>query len=226
LHSTGNLFHVGLVLAGLFLLGRELLSDLGPRRFAGIFAASILTGAMVWGAINWRAEGTLIGATAGVYGLLTVHALLHPNREHSLLLFFFFPVTFRPKHLAVALLVFDVLAVVLIDWLDRALPFSYAPSAHLGGMMAGWAYCRFFHAWDWRVTLANRPAAQLRPTAAKALAQAVEEGEQVEAQGRTREDLRQQTDRILDKINSQGFGALTPLERKTLDDAKELLNKR
>ena len=224
LHSTGNLFHVGVVLAGLFLLGRELMSDLGSRRVAGIFAASILTGAMAWGALNWRTDGTLLGATAGIYGLLTVYALLHPNREHNLLLFFFFPVTFSPKQLAIRLLIFDTFALVIVDLLGRPLPFPYAPSAHLGGMLAGWAYCRFFHEWDGRIPLAKRPTAQPHSSQAKTLGVAEEASS--ETKGRTREDIRQQTDRILDKINSQGFGALTPAERKVLDDAKELLDRR
>jgi len=42
----------------------------------------------------------------------------------------------------------------------------------------------------------------------------------------SKEYLRAEVDRILDKINSQGFGALTPEEKKRLDEAKDLLSKR
>jgi hypothetical protein len=38
-------------------------------------------------------------------------------------------------------------------------------------------------------------------------------------------DLRAQVDLILDKINSQGFGALTPEEKRILDEAKDLLSR-
>ena len=34
-----------------------------------------------------------------------------------------------------------------------------------------------------------------------------------------------EVDRILDKINSHGFGALTPEEKRILDDAKDLLSR-
>ena len=40
-----------------------------------------------------------------------------------------------------------------------------------------------------------------------------------------RRELQEEVDRILDKINKQGFGSLTEEERNTLDRAKELLNK-
>jgi hypothetical protein len=37
--------------------------------------------------------------------------------------------------------------------------------------------------------------------------------------------LRQEVDRILDKITQEGFGALTDEERSILDQAKDLLSK-
>ncbi|MEI7438422.1 MAG: DUF6576 domain-containing protein, partial [Thermoleophilia bacterium] len=40
-----------------------------------------------------------------------------------------------------------------------------------------------------------------------------------------KEELRVEVDRILDKINSQGFGALTAEEKRRLDEAKDLLRK-
>jgi hypothetical protein len=39
-------------------------------------------------------------------------------------------------------------------------------------------------------------------------------------------DLRAEVDRILDKINSEGFGALTSDEKRVLDEARDLLSKR
>jgi hypothetical protein len=40
-----------------------------------------------------------------------------------------------------------------------------------------------------------------------------------------RDDLRAEVDRILDKINSQGFGALTAEEKRLLDEARDLLSR-
>ena len=38
-----------------------------------------------------------------------------------------------------------------------------------------------------------------------------------------RDDLQREVDRILDKINEKGFGALTSEEKHTLDEAKDVL---
>ena len=42
----------------------------------------------------------------------------------------------------------------------------------------------------------------------------------------TRGDLRAEVDRILDKINSSGFGALTAEEKRVLDEARDLMSRR
>jgi hypothetical protein len=40
-----------------------------------------------------------------------------------------------------------------------------------------------------------------------------------------RTDLRAEVDRILDKINSEGFGALNEEEKRLLDEARDLLGR-
>jgi hypothetical protein len=40
-----------------------------------------------------------------------------------------------------------------------------------------------------------------------------------------RDELQREVDRILDKINSSGFGSLTDSEKHTLDRAKDLLSR-
>lgn len=226
LHSPENLFHVGVVLGGLFLLGRELIGCLGSQRFLGVFLGSLLAGAALWSLVNLRSGQALIGATAGLYGLMAVYALLFPNRQVGFLLFFFFPVTFRPKQLAAGLLVIDVLALLLVDVLDRPLPFTYAPSAHLGGMVAGWLYGRFFleaaeslvpRRTGGRRGRAVSPALPGRSTDGPATARSCEP---------SRAEMRARVDRILDRINSHGFDALTPEERRILDEARDLLSRR
>jgi hypothetical protein len=98
-----------------------------------------------------------------------------------------------------------------------------APSAHLGGMAVGWIYFRFVHDAEWRL-LNRRVSVELprwmkrRQRMAAAPARPVSAG--------NRDEFRAEVDRILDKITSQGFGALTAEEKRVLDEARELLSKR
>lgn len=224
LHSTNNLFHVAIVLGGFYTLSRGLEPQLGARRVIGVFAASLLLGGLVWAAVNWHSGGILLGGTAGIYGLLAFYAALQPNREFSFLLLFFFPVTVKPKHLAVGLFAFDLLIFAYFDVLGNPAPFAYASSAHLGGMMAGWICYRYFHR---RLQTKFRAKAE---QASSEWADSIEtDAEPVLAthpvEPTNRAELRAELDRILDKINSHGFGALTADEKRRLDQAKNLLSR-
>jgi membrane associated rhomboid family serine protease len=89
------------------------------------------------------------------------------------------------------------------------------------GMLAWWVYFRFLHAgngWD-RAPGMSLPAWLRRPKQ-KPVIQAP-----AGPAPKARPDLRVEVDQILDKINSQGFGALTDEEKRILDEAKDLLSR-
>ena len=212
-HSTANLFHVGVVIAGLVVLGRGLRDRLAPGAMLGVFGLGLLGGALWWMAANWTRSGELIGATAGVYALLVLAARISPEREMRFLLLFFFPVTLRLRHLLWGLLALDGAAFALTDLFGQPLPFDYAASSHLGGMAAGWIAGR-------RLAPPAAPEIPLPAEAFSLVAGATTPAPRTAAQ------LRAEVDRVLDKISARGLGALTPDERRTLDEAKHQLNRR
>ncbi|MBI2813348.1 MAG: rhomboid family intramembrane serine protease [Opitutae bacterium] len=220
LHSTANPLPVLFTVIALGFIGRELEPRLGAGRFLAVFGGAILSGALMWTAVNWSHGGAHIGSGAGLLGLFIVLAGLSPHLEMGL---FLLPVTFRLQHVVYLVLALDVFGLFFYEILGSQAPLGLTPSAHLGGMLAGWLYARFMHdrqgldgssglklpSWTlrWRKakpTAANRPAS---------------------SSGRSTPQIRAEVDRILDKINSEGFGALTPQEKRVLDEAKDLLNR-
>ena len=224
LHSMTNFLHVIGNLLALFFLGRELLPLLGSRRFLWLFFGGVIGGALLWVATNWNYGGAVVGASAGVLAFLVVYASIQPNQPITFLLFFILPVTLKPKWIVFALLAMDGLGYLFYEMMGRPSPFGYAHSAHLGGMAAGWLFFRFVYRREWqepdRVSTIELPRwfrrAKAAPTAP---------AYRVNVTPPSREDLRAEVDRILDKINSQGFGALTPEEKRRLDEAKNLLSR-
>jgi membrane associated rhomboid family serine protease len=225
LHSTGNLLHIVANLLGLYFLGRILQPMLGGRRFFWVYAMAVVMGGLLWLATHWTGGGAAIGASAGVAGLFIVFACFYPNQPMTFLLFFILPVTLKPKYVAFAWLGIELLGFFFYEIMGALSPFgpSIAHSAHLGGMLAGWIYYRYLHSASWRLSSA-RPDIELPRWLRKGAKAAPAAHYQVDVT--KREDLRAEVDRILDKINSQGFAALTADEKRLLDEAKDLLSRR
>jgi membrane associated rhomboid family serine protease len=226
LHSTGNLLHIVGNLLGLYFLGRALQPVLGSKRLMWAYGSAVFLGGLAWLATHWMGGfGSAIGASAGVAGLFIVFACLYPNQPMTFLLFFILPVTLKPKYVAFALLAMELIGFGFYEVMGAVSPFgsAIAHSAHLGGMLAGWLFFRVVQQGAWRLPSFRRDV-ELPRWAQKSAKTATPTAYQVDLT--RREDLRAEVDRILDKINSEGFGALTADEKRLLDDARDLLSRR
>jgi membrane associated rhomboid family serine protease len=223
-----NVIHLVVNALGLFLIGREIAPMLGSRGVVQFCITTSVLGGLAWFASHyWSATpATLVGASAVVAGMFVFFACVAPEREITFLLFFVLPVTLKPKLMAWILLGISLLGFFFNELAGGAFDggMGLAHSAHLGGMLGGWIYYRFFYAnngWDrasggvFKLPLFRRRANPLpSPETTAPLAPPAPS------------DLRAEVDRILDKINSHGFGALTEQEKRLLDEAKDLLSRR
>ena len=76
--------------------------------------------------------------------LLMLFACLHPNRPMPFL-FFFMPVTVKPKHLAWAMAGLSAIGLAVSEIPGDRFKLGIAHSAHLGGMAAALLYYYFVH---------------------------------------------------------------------------------
>ena len=155
------------------------------------------------GSSSLRPDGVLYGATAGVYALLSVFACFFPNQEKTFL-FFFMPVQLKPKHMALAVVLFDLFGFAFYEVMGAPSPFGFAHSAHLAGMLVGPVYYRFLHDSEWRIF--SHKADITLPQWMKGTARAVAPAPAYRVDLSNRSDgPRRGRSRILDKINSEGF---------------------
>jgi membrane associated rhomboid family serine protease len=230
LHSTGFIIHGLFNVLALYFLGRELMPMLGARRFMGIFSAATVVGGLLWALTHWRFGAEMhLGTTAAVDALFIVFACFFPNQPVSFLLFFVVPVTLTPKQVAFALAGFALVVFFGYELPGNPLPFdaTIASSAHLGGMLTGYLYYRLIQEGRWFGS-ADRAAVDvaqwIKP--AKKTAAPAPVAEATVGAPASREDIRAELDRILDKINSHGLASLTVEEKRLLDGAKDLLSRR
>jgi membrane associated rhomboid family serine protease len=219
-HDPNNLLHLVFTLLTIFLFGRAVVPEIGAKRFLMVFAAAVALGGITWLTVNWGHGGRLYGASAGVSALIVLFACLSPNQPIT---FFMIDIGMRAKHLAIGLLVINALGLVLMEIPGRGSWLTMAHSAQLGGMLAGWLYFKFVHqdaAWAFRKPSIELPRwfRKTRKTAAPTPNFTVNLS--------SAEDLRAEIDRILDKINSEGFQSLTAEEKKRLDHARDHLSRR
>ncbi len=217
-----DLLHILFNGLGLFFLGRALEPMLGSKRFGLLLLAGVLLGGLVWLAVNFQRPGQVLGASAAVTALLIFYCCMRPNDTIHLLLFFVVAVPVKPKYLAWGTLAFELFGFVFTELPGRS---SVAYSAHLGGMLAGYlAYKAVTNPVPF-LERGGRDIVAPRWLSKRKAQNGKDTQRPFKLNLTNRQDLKAEVDRILDKINTEGFGALSAEEKRILDRAKDLLSR-
>jgi membrane associated rhomboid family serine protease len=133
----GGLTHLAFNMLALWMFGGELERVWGARRVAMAYFASVVSGAiaqLMVGGLFGAAGGPVVGASAGVFGILLAYALVFPNRTIVPLIP---PI---PMPARVFVLLYAVLELVLGVTGTQA---GVAHFAHLGGLLGGWLVYKY-----------------------------------------------------------------------------------
>ena len=164
-----------------------------------------------------------MGASAGVLGLLGAFATLFPERE-ACFVFYFFPVRLKARVLFWAFFILSLFGVVF--------PFgASAHGAHLGGLLAGWAYARWiiqaeFSLPSWQ---SLRPKRRSEPVVKVRFPKASSwQGAKGNAGKPSAADdfISKEVDPILEKISAHGIQSLTDGEKQILEAARNRMGKK
>lgn len=213
LHLLGNCL-------GLFMFGPPVEQRLGSTRFIRLYLAAVLGGALLslalW-PIGIGGNAVIIGASAGVFGIMLAFVLEWPDAP---VFMFPLPVPVKAKWLVGFLAVWSLLAAGL------GMGRGVAHVAHLGGFLAAFIFMRgssLVQRPRARRTEERAPAVLVRPPASAGRARTVARppAPTVSPDAAVREEV----DRVLDKISQRGLGSLTPEERRFLDEMSRRFKK-
>jgi len=192
----GSLLHLLFNLLAIWMFGLPLESQWGSREFLKFYMVCGVGAGLINVAMTPASQAPIIGASGAVYGLLVAFAMMYPDAV--VYLYAFFPV--KAKHMAILFGLMEFFAGA-----TNASP-GIARFAHLGGMLVGYLYLR----WWWILKLKARSlgggAGERHPPRPRRGAE----------RARTCEEEMVEVDRILDKILAKGESSLTPEERDVL----------
>lgn len=212
----GGMWHLFWNMLIFYFFGCEMEQVLGPRRFLRLyFGCGILAGVgfLMISLINGT-KAYCIGASGAVYGVLGCFAAMFPHRTITLLLFFVLPVTLTARTMALGVIILSAFFM----FSDQG---NIAHSAHLFGCVAGYLYgLRIYKnpglldAHLYRQAGGNPLTGWVSDLRARSRRRKMKILHEDDGPPSSAE-----IDRILDKINEQGFDSLTGKERETLDQA-------
>jgi membrane associated rhomboid family serine protease len=215
----GNITHLILNMIGLFFFGPIVEQYLGSKRYLAFYLLCGIFGALMYLVLNlggviadqffgWQGlplllphdiYTPLVGASAGIFGVILAAAYLAPNEMAFLL--------FIPMRLATMAYVLVAIAmIVLIFGGDNA----GGQAAHLGGAIAGWFFIRRPHTLHGFFDILGRADPTSHHYRGRRTARAVPA---------TTPFRQTEVDKILDKITAHGTQSLTDEEKRILREA-------
>lgn len=219
-HLLGNLIT-------LYFFGRPVESLIGKKGMLQLYLAGGTVGGLLQVGLDFvfpvRFAGAVVGASAGIFGLVAAFVVNAPDDPITMLVFFFLPITFPAK---VLLIIEAVISSVGI--LAPLIGFSFMPGiahgSHLGGMLTGILWVRWgmrdhnFNFWP-RRSAPRRESVEPPKNPWKTPRKRAEELPPAEF-------ISREVDPILEKISAQGIHSLTDRERQILEAARNRMAKR
>lgn len=203
----GNVGHLVANSFGLFFFGPFLERWLSSMRFLFFYLICGVGGAVFFVLLVYLGMlpgmdyyATLVGASAGIYGIMVAVAVLAPSMKVSLI---FLPISLSMRQ--VALICLGVSVVIVLFEIGTN---SGGEAGHLGGMIAGYVLIR--------LASVSGLVVKKNPKRAK-------RHYEPKIRPRTVVDLRSESevDGILDKISREGFQSLSDEERDLLHRASK-----
>lgn len=190
----GGFFHIFFNMFALWMFGTEIEYLWGKKEFLRYYFITGVGAGILTVLTSPNSTIPTVGASGAIYGILLAYGLLFPDR----LIYLFFLIPIKAKHLVILFGIVEFFAAL------SHTSGGIAHFAHLGGLLVGLVYLKvdFRHYFlKLKEKIIERKVSQQRWKISK---------------------LKEEVDRILEKISDEGVDSLTEEEKKTLDQASDI----
>jgi membrane associated rhomboid family serine protease len=221
-----DFLHVLFNCLALYFLGRALETSLSTRHWLCIYLGAGLAGGIFHAVGNALLPSNfpapVVGASAGVAGLLAAFSFLYPQQE----IYLWFILRFPAKFFFIFSVILSVF-FILVPAGGRGM--GVAHGAHLGGLLFGYAYARWFMHMEWKLPklqFLRRRKEFVHTRQPSTWPAEPPRKPREKADLPSDEFISQEVDPILDKISAHGIQSLTERERKILEAARAKMARR
>jgi membrane associated rhomboid family serine protease len=219
LHLLFNLFT-------LFFFGKALEETLGTRRFLQAYFGAGVAGGLMQVLCTWLiypsaySHVDTVGASAGIMGIIAIYSMINPYQAINI--WGIFPIR----------AMWFLIAVALISFYFTIIPVgATAHAAHLGGIIFGVVYAKWFMDSDWtfpklRLRFRREPRPRELVTTPAGSFWKKSKSMPPEEDIPSGDFISKEVDPILDKIHAHGMQSLTDRERRILDAARAKMSRR
>ena len=234
LHSPTSILHIAFNMFGLYIFGGIVESTLGRKRYLAFYLMCGIAGGLMFvllnllgmavghsvpGLLYMDPKSQLIGASAGVFGVIIACAYISP---HSVVRLLFPPISMKMRTFAYGYVAFVVFNLIISGHN------AGGDAAHLGGAIAGFYFIRhphllrdFFDVFnDSRTSKAGAKAGTKRAV------KVTHVRAKTNPEQRRHQKENAKIDAILDKIKRDGIMSLTKDEKNLLAKDSERRRKR
>jgi len=221
LHDPSSIWHLLMNMFGMWVFGPMVEQYLGRKKYLAFYLVCGLAGGLLFTVLNVLSVKTpinilpidfatpLIGASAGVFGVIVACAYVSPNSVIQLL---FPPIPLKMKTFA-----YGYVAIAFISLMMGARN-AGGDAAHVGGAVAGFFFIRNSHflADFFDVFGDSRPGKAKKSKKVRHKS-SYRNYNNTRSSGPSQDDI----DKILQKVSQKGLASLTEKEKKTLAQASK-----
>lgn len=224
----GSLLHIAFNMVGLWMMGRPVEENLGARKYLAFYLMCGICGGLMYLILNGlgnimlavaptveipgllfnRIYTPLVGASAGVFGVIMACAYLSPETQVQLL---FPPIALKMRTFAYA---YVLIALVSLLWGTAN---AGGEAAHVGGAIAGYFFIRNSHLLrDFFDVFTDSRRARGGGGGAK-----TKDKKPLffKSEAEKDKEFQKQVDEVLDKVRTKGMHTLSEKEKKILQEA-------
>jgi membrane associated rhomboid family serine protease len=142
----GGFLHLFLNCWGIWVFGPPVEHVLGKRNFLTLYLASGVAGGLLQvgaSVLSSKFAGPVVGASAGLFGLIAAFTTLYPDIRLTVLLFLVIPVKMTANTMLTVAAGLTVVGLFVTGFWPNLAINRVAHAAHLGGLLAGLGFLRW-----------------------------------------------------------------------------------